>query len=247
MVEYGLKELGDNEFPNHMGIFTIPVRVAVNYKIPLIIWGENPDFEYGGSARNLKQFSLKWLQTQGGMLGKKLDDIGIPIEDMKPYIYPSKEELKISNITGLYLGYYFKWDTHKQLKLIQEKCNWKTNNKPIEGTYGNWEDLDCYSMTVHEYLKYVKFGFGRATDHACCAIRNGIMDRKKAVELVNEYGGKYPKEAMNRFLDYLGLPKEVFFDIIQPFVNKDIFVWVAGKPIRDKNDNFILKERYMLK
>ena len=38
MAKFGLIELGDFQWPEHIGIFTIPVQIAVRYKIPLIIW-----------------------------------------------------------------------------------------------------------------------------------------------------------------------------------------------------------------
>ena len=39
LSRFGLEELGDFEWPEHIGIFTIPVQIAVAFKIPLIIWG----------------------------------------------------------------------------------------------------------------------------------------------------------------------------------------------------------------
>ena len=40
MQKIALKEFGDPQWPEHFGIFTVPVQVAVHYKIPLIVWGE---------------------------------------------------------------------------------------------------------------------------------------------------------------------------------------------------------------
>ena len=41
----GLTEVGDISWPEHVGIFTIPVRAAVQYGVPLIVWGENSQNE----------------------------------------------------------------------------------------------------------------------------------------------------------------------------------------------------------
>ena len=41
LAKYGLTELGDFQWPEHLGIFTVPVQIAVKYNVPLIIWGEN--------------------------------------------------------------------------------------------------------------------------------------------------------------------------------------------------------------
>src|SRR6185312_8077653 len=45
-----LQQVGDISWPEHVAIFTVPVRIAVQLKIPLIIWGENSQHEYGGPA-----------------------------------------------------------------------------------------------------------------------------------------------------------------------------------------------------
>lgn len=47
MVIEGFKRVGDEMWPNHIGIFTIPVLMAVKFGIKLIIWGENSQQEYG--------------------------------------------------------------------------------------------------------------------------------------------------------------------------------------------------------
>ena len=149
----------------------------------------------------------------------------------------------------MYLGYFFRWNVPKQLKLVQEKCGWKPKQDgPMEGTFTNYEDIDCDGMVVHEYLKYIKYGFGRGTDHACNKIREGLMSREEAVKLVNKHDGKYPKNAMKRFLPFLGITKEGFFEIIKPFINKEIFERDdKGEFIRDEEDNLIKKPDCVLK
>ena len=65
MVVESFKRVGDEMWPNHIGIFTIPVMFAVKMNIPLIIWGENPQMEYGGpDLRSVQSRVLnrKWLR-----------------------------------------------------------------------------------------------------------------------------------------------------------------------------------------
>ena len=47
----GLTQIGDISWPEHISINTIPVRVAVQYGIKLIVWGENSQNEYGGQPQ----------------------------------------------------------------------------------------------------------------------------------------------------------------------------------------------------
>ena len=109
-------ELGDISWPEHVGIFTIPVRMAVNFKIPLIIWGENSQNEYGGPAGEEKNNILdrRWLEEFGGLIGMRVSDlINYPNLDKKNftiYNYPSDSEINKIKVTGLFLGHYIPWD-----------------------------------------------------------------------------------------------------------------------------------------
>nr|ELN8688724.1 pseudaminic acid biosynthesis protein PseA [Campylobacter coli] len=110
---------GDNEWQNHLGIFTSVPRIAVNFGVPLIIWGESPQIEYGGpaSSKNKNILGREWLEEFGGLLGNRASDMlgvnGIAEKDLFLYTYPSDEELQRVGVTGLFLGYYFKWDYKK--------------------------------------------------------------------------------------------------------------------------------------
>ena len=108
LVRIGFFKLGDCCWPEHIGIFTAPVRVAVNYKIPLLIWGENSQFEYGGSATHKSNNFLdrNWLE-QFQMSGHRLKDVvhdGVDLKDIKTLLYPSDDEVKKS--WCYFLGYF---------------------------------------------------------------------------------------------------------------------------------------------
>lgn len=248
MVIEGFKRLGDNEWPNHLGIFTLPIHFAVKFNIPLLIWGENSQLEYGGpaSATQKNYLDRRWLEEFGGLLGNRTEDMigvdGITKEDLIPYIYPKDEDLKRVGVTGLFLGYYFKWDARQQLEIDKEHGFSVKEDGPIEGTYTNFENLDEATVGLHDYLKFTKYGLGRATDHACLDIRNKRITRAEGVELVRKYDGKYPYYAVKNFIEYTGLTKQEIDDIIDQFTNKQIFEFDKnGKPIRDVVGNLIHK------
>lgn len=248
LVIEGLRRVGDNEWPNHVGIFTTPVQIAVKFKIPLLIWGENPQTEYGGPAhgRIAKILDRRWLEEFGGLLGNRVEDmresLGFSRQEMLPYLYPGDGELRDAGVTGVFLGYFLKWNTRTQIELMK-KSGFQTHSTHVEGTYTDFENLDCDSMTVHDYLKFVKYGFGRGTDHACLDIRLGLITRKKGVRLAEQYDGKLPQIALKRFVDYLGWSREEFFKTIDPFVNKIVFEFnPSGRPKRASDGNLIMKK-----
>ncbi|MDP3935332.1 MAG: N-acetyl sugar amidotransferase [Candidatus Giovannonibacteria bacterium] len=242
----GFKRVGDEFWPNHIGIFTVPVRLAVQMKIPLIIWGENSQLEYGGpkASRMKNILDRRWLEEFGGLLGLRIEDVvgvdGVREEDIVSYKYPSEVELKAAGITGVFLGYYFKWDARKQVELIKKYGFSVKEDGPVEGTYTSYENLDEEFQSVHDYLKFVKFGFGRATDHASIDARNGRMSRAEAVETVKKYDGKFPAHGMRAFLKFSGLGEDEFRRVIDSFTDKALFLTDGkGGVQRDAGGNLI--------
>ncbi|MBM4177343.1 N-acetyl sugar amidotransferase, partial [Candidatus Gribaldobacteria bacterium] len=122
---FALKEVGDISWPEHVTIFTIPIRLACAFKIPLIIWGENSQNEYGGPASDAKNNALtrRWLEEFGGLLGLRVSDLlgreGIVKKDLIQYTYPSDEELAKVGVTGIFLGYYLPWDGFKNAEIAK--------------------------------------------------------------------------------------------------------------------------------
>ncbi len=244
----GFKRVGDEFWPNHLGIFTVPVRLAVQMKIPLIIWGENSQLEYGGpkAARMSNVLDRRWLEEFGGLLGLRVEDVigaeGLKKEDLISYTYPSDDELKNAGIQGIFLGYYFKWDFRKQLELMKQYGFSVKEDGPVEGTYTNYENLDEAFQSVHDYLKFLKFGFCRATDHACIDVRNGLMTRNEAVKIVKKYDGKFPEKGMRAFLKFSGMSEKEFRNVLDSFTDKSLFMTdQKGKLLRDEFGNVIKK------
>lgn len=246
MVIEGFKRVGDEMWPNHIGIFTIPIMVAVNFKIPLVIWGENSQQEYGGPLESIEKNVLtrEWLEEFGGLLGNRIQDMigvdGITVKELTPYFYPSDEVLKNAGIVSLFLGHYFFWDARKQLEIVRKHGFSVKEDGCIEGTYTNYENLDEEIVGLHDYLKFVKYGFGRATDHASIDIRNKRLTREEGVKLVKKYDGKYPHKAVAAFVEYSGLSKKVIDRVIDSYTNPVLFkTKKAGIFLRDKNGNLI--------
>lgn len=241
----GLEEVGDISWAEHVGIFTIPVQVAVNYKIPLIIWGENSQNEYGGPASQIDNNILdrNWLEEFGGLLGLRTRDFSdnhnINIKNLYPYQYPSDLKLKEVGVTGLFLGHYFPWDGISNY-LISKANGFKTSDRVISGSMVDYENLDNYQAGIHDYFKYLKFGFGRASDLASMHIRRGRLEREDAVIIVKERDGMYPFEYLDKslenILDDIGMDIEEFDKICDRFTNKSIFETnEQGEILKDEN------------
>ena len=231
---------GDMNWHNHCGIETVPIQLAVQYKIPLILWGEHGGLDLGGmfSLSDRIEFTAKYRVehalhgfdwhdfTDDGIerLGRGDLKEGIVARDLQWAQYPSDEEIDAVGVRGIYLGNYVDWDGNKNAKLAMEKYEWQSARQPFERTYRTVSNLDdMHENGVHDYMKYIKFGYGRATDHACKDIRAGTMSRDQGIEMVRKYDHVKPRRDLDRWLGYVGMAEEEFDAIADGF--RDPRVW----------------------
>ena len=172
---------------------------------------------------------------------------GLTKKDLALYTYSSDEDINRVGVTGLFLGYYFKWDLREVLKKSMEH-GFEVADRAIETTYEDFENLDCYSNHLHDYLKYVKYGFGRATDNACLDIRLGYIDREQGVRLVNKYDGRLPTLSIKKYLEYTGFTQKEFDKIVDSYTSKRIFKRdKSGQFIRDIDGSLVRKDEYIVR
>lgn len=244
-----LTEIGDISWPEHVLIFTAPVRIATQLRVPLLVWGENSQNEYGGPAAAAENHTLdrRWLEEFGGLLGLRVSDIagqgGIERRNLIQYTYPTDTELKAAGVTGIFLGYYFPWDGY-QNALIAQGRGFETWPHLVEGSLANYENLDNYQTGIHDYFKYLKYGFGRATDIANNHIRRGRLTRQDALGLVKKHDGKFPWTYLGRrieeILAEIDMTLEEFHLVCDRFTNKHLFVCDnRGTPVRNTDGNLI--------
>lgn len=242
-----LSQIGDICWPEHVTIFTIPVRIAVQMNVKLIIWGENSQNEYGGPAASAENNILdrRWLEEFGGLLGLRVTDLigqeDIVLKNLIQYTYPSNEELKKVGVTGLFLGYYFPWDGY-QNALVAQAYGFETYHKTIEGSLVNYENLDNCHVGIHDYFKFLKFGFGRATDLACLHLRRGRLSREEAVKIVKRLDGKFPSSylgcSLEEMMEEIDMSMDEFNKVCDRFTNRKLFACDAnGNLVRDRHGN----------
>jgi N-acetyl sugar amidotransferase len=249
LAKIGFDIIGDHEWPNHVGIFVWPIRMANQFNIPITFYGEPRGIIGQGRWDTFEETGVEEMKRSDieqyiGMNGFRLSDIiqhdkSITSKDVIPYTYP--EDLKV-DIKGYDLGHYFEWEFKKNLEIIKN-YGWQELDTNVEGTFVNFEDLDCGFMPIHQYFKFIKYGYGRATDHACYEIRQGRMTKKQAKELIIDYDGKVPVRHFKRFLEFLDIDEEYFFSTVDRFANPLFFEKDdQNKYVRDNTQNLILKK-----
>lgn len=229
--KFALETVGDISWPEHVLIFTIPVRVAVQMGIPLIIWGENSQHEYGGPAATAESSVLnrKWLEEFGGLNGLRVSDVeemlDLTAKDMLLYTYPTDAELQRVGVTGLFLGYFLPWDGKENAEYAKAH-GFEVYSRTVEGSSVDYENLDNAQTGIHDYFKFLKFGFGRASDLVSMAIRRGRITREAGLRIVKEQDGRYPWTYLGcsllTILKDIGMTQHEFASVCERFRNKKI-------------------------
>lgn len=223
------RKMGDMNWHAHCGIVTYPIQIAVKFNIPLVIWGEvawdisgmfEPDDFVEFSARVRHEHLIRGFEWYD-MLDDSTEKLSE--KDLLWAKYPSDEEILKVGVRGLYIGNFFKWDPNAHSRMVMQKYGWKAADKPFERTYRTFSNLDDrYENGIHDLLKYIKFGYGRASDHASKDIRTGYMTRDEGVEMVKKYDHVVSSD-LYYWLDYVGMKEEEFWETANTF--RDPRVW----------------------
>ena len=250
MNRIGFKLQGDMNWHNHCGIFSAPHQIAVKYRVPLMLWGEHGFLDLAGmySLHDFVEFTYKhrvehslrgydwWDFTDEGIerLGRPDLKEGLTEKDLTFYQYPSDAEIADVGVRGIYLGNYVDWDGNRNADISTRLYGWQQADRPFERTYRLVSNLDdMHENGIHDYLKFVKFGYGRASDHACKDIRSGLMSRDKGVAMVRKYDHVKPRRDLDRWLGYVGMTEDDFDRICDTFRDSRIWRIEDGQWVKD--------------
>ncbi len=233
----GFKLVGDMNWHNHTGICTVPIIVAAKFNVPLIIWGEHALDVNGKNFLSEKVEFTKRERDENPMRGLKIEDFienteKLEKKDLLFLKYPSDEEIKKVGVRGIYLGNYVKWDGNNNYE-IAKKFGFKIPDTPFQRTYRRFSNLDDrYENGVHDYLKYIKFGYGRATDHASRDIRLGLMTREEGIRMVKKYDHVISDD-LYHWLNYVNMSEEEFWSHTDTLRDKRVWRKEGNKWVKD--------------
>jgi N-acetyl sugar amidotransferase len=250
MNRLGFKLQGDMNWHNHCGIFTVPIQVAVRYKVPLMMWGEHGFMDLGGmySHNDFVEFTAKfrlehaqrgydWNDfTDAGLekLGRADLKEGLREKDLLWAKYPSDEEIDEVGMRGIYLSNFAPWDANKHTKLMMGLYGWRPAQQPFERTYRMFSNLDdMHENGIHDYLKFVKLGYGRGSDHSCKDIRAGAITREQGIENVRKYDHVKSYRDLNRWLEYVNMTEDEFDYICDSFRDPRVWRVENGQWVKD--------------
>lgn len=204
-----LRMFGSVYWPCLAGQTVFPVQTAVRYKVPLIIWGAHQGLEQVGMFSHEHEVEMsRRYRKDHDLMGYEADDLlsifdTLREEDIWQYRYPDDFDLNGIGVRGIYLGNYVRWDPKVQHDKMVATHGYK--GARFARTFDTYDYVDCFNyMDLHDYLKMVKHGYSKVTDHACREIRHGRLTREEGLALVRAHEDQ-PLQHVDKFLDWLGL------------------------------------------
>jgi len=239
LTKLSFEVLGDPFQPFIYGQYNFPLKAAVQYKVPLIMYGENGEVEYGGDMKNAFKPTRDYKGDQAkhyfsNLLPEDFLKYGLNENDILPYMPPSDEELDSLSTEIHFYGYYKKWVPQENFYYCVENTGFKPNPVRNEGTYSKYASLDDQLDGFHYYLSYIKFGLGRCTSDAAHEVRDGHITREEAVALVKKFDGEFPIKYFHTFLEYCGITEEYFNQVIDSWRSNHLWE-------KDNNGDWKLK------
>jgi len=209
IVRTTLRRLGSLYWPNLAGQTVFPVQTAVNYRIPLIIWGAHQGVEQVGMFSHEHEAEMtRRYRWDHDLMGAEADDLlsifdTLTEADIWQYRYPADADLAEIGVRGIYLSNFVRWDPKAQHEQMIATHDYRSAS--FSRTFDCYDHVDCYNfMGLHDVLKLYKHGYSKVTDHASREIRHGRLTRDQAIALVRRHEQAEP-EHVDLFCDWLGI------------------------------------------
>lgn len=226
-MKLAFERKGATAIPMHMALFAIPIRLAVRMRIPLVVWGENPQLEFGGpeADRLATDLDLAWIERHGVTNQTSWNDwVGpeLSARDMVPYQLPEPWEMEAFAPRSIFLGSFFPWNSFENARIA---AGYGFESGGEHRKTGVWEfaDIDCHFIALHHFLKWQKFGILRSFDNLSVQIRYGMIGREEAIDTLRRLGPQVPTDDIARFCAFVNEPESWFWAVTESFRNTGIW------------------------
>ena len=234
LTKLSFEILGDPFQPFIYGQTNYPLQVALEHKIPLVMYGENGEVEYGGDMKNAfiptRDYKSDHVKHYfSGLSPESFEKYGISYKDLKPYTSPPVEDLNSLGLELHFWSYYEKWIPQENYYYCIDNTGFQANKVRSEGTYSKYASLDDKLDGFHYYLSYIKFGIGRATSDSAHEIRDGHITRDEGIQLVKKFDGEFPMRFYKTFLEYCDIDEKLFNEVIDSWRSSHLWENINGE------------------
>ena len=240
IMRYTFEKYGKPTYFVDRYIYTYPLYMALKFNTPLLVYGENVGYEYGG-ADAVETYSAREQIYNGVGYGIPTEELlrdGVTMKDLNFFEPPTKEQ--IATLDPIYLSYFLEWNSFKNYEIAKKfgfhdlTHEWKRTHHVEQ-----MDQVDSPAYLIHPWMKYPKFGHATATDYASRMVRYGMITREEAVKLVREHDHNLDPRCVREFCQFLGYSEREFWDIVERHYNQELFEkdaqtqrWVLKNPVK---------------
>ncbi len=222
-----IRRIGSMHWHVLAGASVFPVQAAVRYKVPLIVWGAHQGVDQVGMFSHLDEVEMtRKYRMEHDLMGMEAEELSggtenIDVQELSPFFYPRDAEISRVGVRGIYLNNYIRWDTKAQHEAMIAAYDYET--APLARTFDTYNDVDCQHYAgLHDWVKFAKWGYGKALDHAAREVRLKRMTREDAIDMACRYAAVAPADK-EKFLRWIEMPETEFDACIDRF--RDPAIW----------------------
>ncbi len=220
-------------------LYTVPLYYAHALNLPLLVYGENVAYEYGGldceetySARNqifnnvAPQINLEEFKALG-------------LTDDELFYLKAPDQEILDKLDPMYLSYFVKWLDFKNYEFAKSRGFHDLSNEWKRSNYiDDFSHVDSFGFVLGSWMKFPKFGHAFATDFASRMVRNGDISREEAVRLVEEKDHNLDNKIRDDFCAFTNMSTDEFYKALEKLYNRDIFIKNEYGQWRLKPENY---------
>lgn len=215
LCKKSIEMIGDTCWHCHAGVGAFPLQIACKFNIPLLIYGESLAESSGRASyfNPVRKFDREYFTKVSAKVAPKdmICDY-LNEKDLYPFEIPSAEECEEKGIFGIHLGDFIFWDEERQTEFVKREYGWRETE--MEGAYKGYKSSECVMAGMHDFTCYLKRGYGRTSFQAATDIRQGLLTREEAFQLIEENDCVRP-EALDFYLNETGLTEDEFYYIMK--------------------------------
>ena len=229
LTRWFFEETGDPQVPHLYLLFSHIAKIAIEKRVPIILFGENGEREYAGS--NSPEFTL--LDERGVharirsnkekyLYPDEWTKLGFTEQEVEIFQEPGDAAMNEAGVERIFLSDFLPWNNnyhlHVSLNIVGgfQMCEERSIGAY---TFGYSTDCDLYDLYI--WMTYPKFGFCRTIKYTSKDIQEGKLTRERAIELVRDYDGEFPWRAADRFITKTKMSEDEFWNVVERWVGDE--------------------------
>lgn len=181
-----------------------PVRLALDMKIPLILWGGLQATEQVGKFSHNDEVEMSgWSRNQHDLFATDEVDFfgtGAQISNSEQFHYTYPDLKQVNKVKGIYLSNYVRWDPWKQ---NHDMLKYGFTSEKTQHTFDQYERAgSSVFYNIHDLLRFEKHGYYKVRDQLSREIRHGRISKNNAERVYVKYINQ--KINIKPFFDWIG-------------------------------------------